>query len=70
MRKCHLGILSNTYSAYKPLTCKTMYEYVEILPKYMIKMPLGASTNTMGHSPIRKLKNFARKISFPNPFKK
>ena len=35
MIKCHLGISSNIYSAYKPLTCKTMHGHVEIFPKYI-----------------------------------
>ena len=48
-----------------------MHEHDENLPKYMLKLPLGANTNTMGHSPIKKnKKKFARKVSFPNPFQK
>ena len=48
-----------------------MHEHDEKLPKYMLKMPLGANTNTMGHSQSRKnKKKIARKVSFPNPFQK
>ena len=28
------------------LICETMHEYMKILPKYMLKMPLGANTDT------------------------
>ena len=50
-----------------------MHEHDENLPKYMLKMPLGANTNTMGHGPIKKKQKkqkIARKVSFPNPFQK
>ena len=33
-------------------------------------MPLGANTNTMGLSPIKKNKKICKKISFTNPFQK
>ena len=31
-----------------------MHEHDEILSTYMLKMPLGANTNTMGQNPIKK----------------
>ena len=67
MIKCHLGISSNTYSAYKPLTCKTMHEHDEILPKYMLKCHLGPTqtqTIKIGHGPNKKIKKFCRKNKF------
>ena len=44
-----------------------MHEYDEILPKYMLKCHLGPTqtqANKMGHSLIKKIKKFSKKISF------
>ena len=51
-----------------------MHEYMEILPKYMLKCHLGSTqtqTNTMGHNLIENIKIFLQKLEvFPNPIKK
>ena len=49
-----------------------MHEHDQILPKYMLKCHLGptqAQTNKWDIAQSRKSKNFAEKLSFPNPFK-
>jgi len=58
------------------LICETMHEYMKILPKYMLKMPLGANTDTNkqnGTQPNKKNKksqDLTRKWNFSNSFQK
>ena len=54
-----------------------MYEHMEILPKYMLKCHLGPTKtqkkkkkNTMGQSPINKIKEFWHENKFSQPLSK
>ena len=68
MRKCHLGVLSSTWGAHTTHVCKTIYEHMKILPKYMLFMPQGA--NIQRKSTFKKKKPNKKdwqKLNFPTP---
>ena len=62
------------------LICETIHEHMKILPKYILKMPLRANTNTNKHNgtqPNKKIKkkkkkytSFDKKMKFNQPLSK
>ena len=61
------------------LICETIHEHMKILPKYILKMPLRANTNTNKHNgtqPNKKIKKKKKNHKLwqeneilPTPFK-
>ena len=71
-QKCHLSILTNTWHATLHYTTHVGNAWTHgNMPKYMIKMPQGAKTDTIKANGTQPNQNFEKnlpKIIIPNPF--